>query len=192
VRRSPRCGLSTSARTSAPDRVQPGVRTGSGEIVVLLNNDVDAWPDFLDRLVAPLVDDERLGSVAALLLKPGGERIDSFGLTADATLAGYARLRDLPIRAAQAIDPVLIGRRLACRCKRPDCLGRDRRARRRRFDLRRGRWRSRCGFVQPLGRRQVLRTQIATHVGSVTVARVPRVSGTKEGSRGGASELPPL
>src|SRR6266699_2100488 len=48
-----------------------GVRAGSSEIVVLLNNDVDCRPDFLERLVAPFRDDERVGSVAALLLKPG-------------------------------------------------------------------------------------------------------------------------
>src|ERR671936_2793656 len=60
-----------------------GVEAGGGEIVVLLNNDVDCRPDFLERLVGPLLDDERLGSVAALLLKPGEETIESFGLTAD-------------------------------------------------------------------------------------------------------------
>jgi GT2 family glycosyltransferase len=86
-----------------------GVRAGSGEIVVLLNNDVDCRPDFLDRLVAPFRNGERLGSVAALLLKPGEETIESFGLTADPTLAGYPRLRDLPARKAQVTDPVLVG-----------------------------------------------------------------------------------
>ena len=48
-----------------------GVRAGKGEIVVLLNNDVECSSEFLKRLVAPLRDDERLGSVAALLLAPG-------------------------------------------------------------------------------------------------------------------------
>src|SRR5919197_845124 len=86
-----------------------GAGAGSGEIVVLLNNDVDCRPDFLERLVAPLLDDERLGSVAALLLKPGEETIESFGWTADPTLAGYPRLRDLPARKAQVTDPVLVG-----------------------------------------------------------------------------------
>ena len=67
-----------------------GVQVGSGEIVVLVNNDVDCRPEFLERLVAPF-DDERLGSVAALLLKPGKTRIESFGLTVDPTLAGFPR-----------------------------------------------------------------------------------------------------
>jgi GT2 family glycosyltransferase len=86
-----------------------GVLAGGGEIVVLLNNDVDCRPDFLERLVAPFRDDERVGSVGALLLKPGEGTIESFGLAADPTLAGYPRLRGLPARTAQAADPVLVG-----------------------------------------------------------------------------------
>lgn len=86
-----------------------GVHAGNGEIVVLLNNDVDCRPEFLERLVAPFDHDERLGSVAALLLKPGEERIESFGLTADPTLAGFPRLRGLPVQAVQATRPVLVG-----------------------------------------------------------------------------------
>lgn len=86
-----------------------GVRGGSGEIVVLLNNDVDCRPDFLERLVAPFRDDERLGSVAALLLKPGEGTIESFGLAADPTLAGYPRLRGLPAPNARRTGTVLVG-----------------------------------------------------------------------------------
>jgi GT2 family glycosyltransferase len=86
-----------------------GVRAGSGEIVVLLNNDVDCRPDFLECLAAPFHHDERVGSMAALLLKPGEERIESFGLAADPTLAGFPRLRGLPAREIQAAQPVLVG-----------------------------------------------------------------------------------
>src|SRR5204862_5465776 len=85
-----------------------GVAAGGGELVVLLNNDVECRPDFLERLVAPF-EDERVGSVAALLLKPGDERIESFGLAADRTLAGYPRLRDMSVAEAQATHPVLLG-----------------------------------------------------------------------------------
>jgi N-acetylglucosaminyl-diphospho-decaprenol L-rhamnosyltransferase len=85
-----------------------GVAAGDGEVVVLLNNDVECRADFLERIVGPL-EDEHVGSVAALLLKPGGQTIESFGLTADPTLAGYPRLRDLPVRAAQLERPVLVG-----------------------------------------------------------------------------------
>jgi N-acetylglucosaminyl-diphospho-decaprenol L-rhamnosyltransferase len=86
-----------------------GVRAGSGRIVVLLNNDVDCRPNFLECAVAPFVSQEDVGSAATLLLKPGEKTIESFGVAADATLAGFPRLRDLPARAANATDPVLVG-----------------------------------------------------------------------------------
>ena len=86
-----------------------GVRAGKGDFVVLLNNDVECSAEFLNRLVAPLRDDDSLGSVAALLLKPGEDRIESFGLAVDPTLAGYPRLRGLPAGQAQATHPVLVG-----------------------------------------------------------------------------------
>ena len=86
-----------------------GVRAGSGEIVVLLNNDVDCRPDFLEHLVAPFADKRHLGSVAALLLTPGEKQIESFGLAVDVTLAGYPRLRGFPVADAQRVDPLLAG-----------------------------------------------------------------------------------
>jgi len=85
-----------------------GVRGADGEFLVLLNNDVDCRPDFLERLIAPF-DNEHVGSVAALLLKPGEETIESFGLAVDPTLAGYPRLRGSPAQRAQAKTPVLVG-----------------------------------------------------------------------------------
>jgi len=86
-----------------------GVEASRGDIIVLMNNDVDCRPDFLERLVTPFENDEQLGSVAALLLKPGEERIESFGLTVDGTLAGFPRLRNLAARQANASEPVLVG-----------------------------------------------------------------------------------
>jgi GT2 family glycosyltransferase len=86
-----------------------GVRVGRGEIVVLLNNDVECRPDFLECLLVPFRHDERVGSVAALLLKPGEERIESFGLAVDPTLAGFPRLRGLSARDTPATHPVLVG-----------------------------------------------------------------------------------
>jgi len=86
-----------------------GVAAGSGEIVVLLNNDVDARPDFLARLVAPLANDPRLGSVAALMLQPGERLIDSAGLAADAVLGGFPRLQGLGAEQAQRERPLLAG-----------------------------------------------------------------------------------
>lgn len=73
--------------------VNRGVRAGTGEYVVLLNNDVRLAPDCLERLLAPLERDPRVGSAAALMLSADGRRVDSLGIAADATLAGFARLR---------------------------------------------------------------------------------------------------
>jgi N-acetylglucosaminyl-diphospho-decaprenol L-rhamnosyltransferase len=84
-----------------PEACNRGVAAGSAEVVVLINNDVNCRPDFLERLVAPLRD-PTVGSVASLMLQPGGERIDCMGLAADAILAGFPRLQGLP--AAQAHD----------------------------------------------------------------------------------------
>jgi N-acetylglucosaminyl-diphospho-decaprenol L-rhamnosyltransferase len=86
-----------------------GVSASSGELLVLLNNDVDCRPDFLERLVAPLLADPRVGMVAALMLQPGEQSIDSAGLTADATLSGFPRLQGLDASMAHAERPLLMG-----------------------------------------------------------------------------------
>jgi N-acetylglucosaminyl-diphospho-decaprenol L-rhamnosyltransferase len=86
-----------------------GVAAGSGELVVLLNNDVDCRPDFLERLVAPLQEDPQVGAVAALMLQPGEQLIDSAGLAADVTLGGFPRLQGLDARQAHSEQPVLAG-----------------------------------------------------------------------------------
>jgi N-acetylglucosaminyl-diphospho-decaprenol L-rhamnosyltransferase len=101
--------LELGANVGFPTACNRGAKLGAGDIVVLLNNDVECRPDFLEHLVAPFRDDERLGSVASLLLAPGEHRIESFGLAVDPTLAGYPRLRGLPAGAAQTTDPILIG-----------------------------------------------------------------------------------
>jgi N-acetylglucosaminyl-diphospho-decaprenol L-rhamnosyltransferase len=86
-----------------------GVSAGSGDFVVLLNNDVDCRPDFLAALVGPLEEDSRVGAVAALMLQPGERLIDSAGLTADVTLGGFPRLQGLELERAHAEHPVLAG-----------------------------------------------------------------------------------
>jgi len=97
--------------------VNRGVQAGDGDHVVLLNNDVELDPDCLERLVAPLDADPTVGSVAALMLAPGRERIDSFGVTADATLAGFARLQGRPAADAGGVqaDAAHAGRRAPVR-----------------------------------------------------------------------------
>lgn len=86
-----------------------GVAAGRGDIAVLLNNDVDCRPDFLERLVAPFDLDPRVGAVAALMLQPGERTIDSMGLCADPTLGAFPRHHGLLV--ARAADPRPI---LAC------------------------------------------------------------------------------
>ncbi|HST34321.1 MAG TPA: glycosyltransferase family 2 protein [Solirubrobacteraceae bacterium] len=86
-----------------------GVAAGSAEVVVLINNDVDARPDFLQALVRPLTEDASLGSVAALMLQPGERLIDSAGLAADAVLGGFPRLQGLEAGQARRERPLLAG-----------------------------------------------------------------------------------
>ena len=84
-----------------------GVAAGRGEIVVLLNNDVDCRPDFLERLVAPFESDPRVGGVAALMLQPGERTIDSMGLCADVTLGAFPRHQGRSAAGAAEPSPVL-------------------------------------------------------------------------------------
>lgn len=82
---------------------------GDGDVVVMMNNDVDARPDFLERLVAPLEEDPAIGSVAPLLLRPGEAAVDSVGLSADRTLAAFARWQGHPPSRARTDVPALLG-----------------------------------------------------------------------------------
>jgi N-acetylglucosaminyl-diphospho-decaprenol L-rhamnosyltransferase len=91
-----------------PAACNRGARAGTSDVIVLLNNDVDCRPDFLERLIAPFKDG-RVGSVASLLLQPGQEKVESFGLSADPTLAGFPRLRNQPVGALLSAAPVLLG-----------------------------------------------------------------------------------
>ncbi len=86
-----------------------GVSAGTGDVIVVLNNDVEVHHDFLANIVKPLTDDPRVGTVAALLVRPGGQTIDTMGLAADRTLAGFARLRGRPASEAASSSPVLVG-----------------------------------------------------------------------------------
>lgn len=86
-----------------------GATAGEGEVIVLLNNDVDCRPDFLERLVAPLESDPCVGAVAPLMLQPGELLIDSVGLTADVTLAAFPRHQGLPAGHAASMRPLLTG-----------------------------------------------------------------------------------
>jgi len=52
---------------------------------------------------------EALRAPAPLLVRPGGERIDSVGLAADPTLAGFPRLQGRPVADASERRPELLG-----------------------------------------------------------------------------------
>ena len=84
-----------------------GAAAGSGEVIVLLNNDVECRPDFLERLIAPLAGDPKVGAVASLMLQPGEAVIDSIGLCADVTLAAFPRLQGRPAELAAGAMPQL-------------------------------------------------------------------------------------
>ena len=72
--------------------VNAGVRAGSGEAVVLVNNDVIVEPGFVDAITAPL-GDPRVGMVAGLTVIPDSGEVDAFGIELDVTLAAYNRGR---------------------------------------------------------------------------------------------------
>lgn len=71
--------------------VNAGIGAGSAPHVVLVNNDVELDPTFLERMVAPLDAGDRVGSVAGLLLVPGRREVDSYGVEVDRTLSAFPR-----------------------------------------------------------------------------------------------------
>jgi N-acetylglucosaminyl-diphospho-decaprenol L-rhamnosyltransferase len=80
--------------------VNAGAARGSGEALVLVNDDVELEPGSLAALLAPLEADERVGMVAGLTTIPGTDLADAFGIEVDATLAVYNRLRRRPLDEA--------------------------------------------------------------------------------------------
>lgn len=70
-----------------------GVAAGSAPYVVLVNNDVDADPRFLEELVAPLRADAGVGAVAGLTTQPGNGLVDQIGVQLDRGLCAYSRGR---------------------------------------------------------------------------------------------------
>jgi N-acetylglucosaminyl-diphospho-decaprenol L-rhamnosyltransferase len=70
--------------------INRALATAEGDVLVLINNDVQVEPGFLSALTEPLLRDPRVGSVAGVLLKPGGATIDAAGVVIDGGLGGYA------------------------------------------------------------------------------------------------------
>jgi N-acetylglucosaminyl-diphospho-decaprenol L-rhamnosyltransferase len=74
--------------------------------VILLNNDVECEPRFLEALLDP--HSEGAGTVAGVLTQEAApELIDSAGVVADRTLMGFDYLHGVPVAAAEgAPDPL--------------------------------------------------------------------------------------
>lgn len=86
--------------------VNRGVELVETEVVVLVNNDVVCEPEFLERLLAPLADDD-VSMVAGVLLqhdRPG--LVDSAGIELDVTLRSWDVGWNRPPGALPAAEPV--------------------------------------------------------------------------------------
>jgi N-acetylglucosaminyl-diphospho-decaprenol L-rhamnosyltransferase len=75
--------------------VNAGVRAGSGEAIVLVNNDVLVEPGFVAAITRPL-ERPAVGMVAGLTTIPGSGAVDAFGIELDRGLAAYNRGRAAP------------------------------------------------------------------------------------------------
>jgi GT2 family glycosyltransferase len=73
--------------------VNAGAADGSGEAIVLVNDDVELEAGALAAIVAPLAD-PKAGMVAGLTTFPGSDLVDGLGIEMDVTLAAYNRLRN--------------------------------------------------------------------------------------------------
>lgn len=86
-----------------------GIRAASGRVVILLNSDVVARADFAENVLECFANaPASTGSVAAMLLAPDGT-VDSFGITADVTLAGFVRYHGAPAEHADGSHPLVLG-----------------------------------------------------------------------------------
>jgi GT2 family glycosyltransferase len=86
-----------------------GIASGEGDIVVLVNSDVVAEPDLMESIAAALDDaGPSVGSVCPLLMGTDGS-IDSQGITADATCAGFVRYHRAPLSRQSPADPPVLG-----------------------------------------------------------------------------------
>lgn len=80
--------------------INRAVRERPADPLILLNNDAECEPRFVEALLDALDDDTQM--VAGVLLQEAApERIDSAGVVADRTLMGFDYLHDEPLAAAQ-------------------------------------------------------------------------------------------
>ena len=86
-----------------------GIRHGSADVVVLVNSDVIAEPTLMADIAAAFeqaADD--VASVCPLLTRPDG-LVDSQGITADPTCAGFVRFHGAPLARQNPTDPLVLG-----------------------------------------------------------------------------------
>jgi GT2 family glycosyltransferase len=84
-----------------------GVEAGSGDVILLLNNDAYCRPDFIEKLLERFAD-EAVGAVAPVTVRADEQTIDGVGLTLDVTLAPFIRLSGQSIDEATADRPLLV------------------------------------------------------------------------------------
>lgn len=86
-----------------------GIREGSSPFIVLLNSDVVADPDLARRVLDAFeTGGDSVGSVAPILLTAEGT-VDSYGVSADVTGAGYVRFHGAPLHRVHPNLPSLLG-----------------------------------------------------------------------------------
>ncbi len=72
--------------------VNRGAAQGTGDVIVLVNDDVELEPGALAALLEPFAD-AKVGMVAGLTMIPESDAVDGYGIELDVTLAAYNRLR---------------------------------------------------------------------------------------------------
>lgn len=85
-----------------PRAANAGLRASESDIVILLNDDVQVRPGFLEALAAPFAD-ARVGMAAPVILQRDGATVESLGIEADIALAGFARHWGTPAAAADEL-----------------------------------------------------------------------------------------
>ncbi len=88
-----------------------GLSAGTGRLVMLVNSDVVLEADAVERVLAAMPDARdarRVGSGATLLLAPDGT-VDSYGIVADVTGAGFVRFHGAALAVADPVDPPVLG-----------------------------------------------------------------------------------
>ncbi|MFH8250747.1 glycosyltransferase family 2 protein [Microbacterium sp. B2969] len=86
-----------------------GIRAGTAEYVLLLNSDVVARPELAATILEAFdaAADPRTGSASPILLDADGT-VDSFGITADVTAAGFVRFHGTSVERVSG-GPDLLG-----------------------------------------------------------------------------------